>query len=142
MDEFNQGPRNEEEKPDIQEPEKVQETEKLEEPIRYRESTSKPKRRGGFLPALLGAILGGLIVWLLINFTADKEDQTQQVKNETTGENNLTSERVSMDINTDVTDIVSEVADTVVGITNLQTVRDFWSVDGKDEGRKRIRRHL
>ena len=127
MDDFNQGPRNEEEKPDIQEPEKVQETEKREEPIRYRESTSKPKRRGGFLPALLGAILGGLIVWLLMSFTADKERSTPQVENETTGENNLTSERVSMDINTDVTDIVSEVADTVVGITNLQTVRDFWS---------------
>lgn len=121
MDEFNQGPRNEEEKPIIEEPEK------REEPPRYSERPAKPKRRGGFLPSLIGAILGGLIVWFLMNSTFDKEKATQQVGSETSGENNLTSERVSVDINTDVTDIVSEVTDTVVGITNLQTVRDFWS---------------
>lgn len=121
MDEFNQGPRNEEEKSDIQEPER------REEPPRYSESPTKPKRRGGFLPSLIGAILGGLIVWFLMNSTFDKEKVTPQVGSETSGENNLSSERVSIDINTDVTDIVSEVTDTVVGITNLQTVRDFWS---------------
>ena len=36
-------------------------------------------------------------------------------------------EHISIDVNTDVTEIVEEVADTVVGVTNLQTVRDFWS---------------
>ncbi|MCM3710718.1 S1C family serine protease [Sporosarcina luteola] len=121
MDEFNQRPGNEEEKPVIQE------TERHEEPPRYSERPVKSKRRGGFLPALFGAILGGLIVWFLMNSTFDNEKVTPQVGSETTGENNLTSERVSIDINTDVTDVVSEVADTVVGITNLQTVRDFWS---------------
>ncbi|MGN7385985.1 S1C family serine protease [Sporosarcina sp. SAFN-015] len=121
MDEFNQRPDNEDERPDIQEPER------REEPARFGERPSKPKRRGGFLPALFGALLGGLIVWLIMNSTFDKEEVTPQVGSETTGENNLSSERVSVDINTDVTDIVSEVTDTVVGITNLQTVRDFWS---------------
>ncbi|MGG0668925.1 trypsin-like peptidase domain-containing protein [Lederbergia citrisecunda] len=121
MDEFNQGPRNEEERPDIQEPER------REEPPRYSDRPSKPKRRGGFLPALIGAILGGLIVWFLMSSTFNKEKGPPQVGSETTGENNLKSERISVDINTDITDIVSEVTDTVVGITNLQTVRDFWS---------------
>ncbi|MCM3744576.1 trypsin-like peptidase domain-containing protein [Sporosarcina luteola] len=122
MDEgFNQGPRNEDEKP------LIEEQKRFEEPPRYSDRPTKSKRRGGFLPALFGAILGGLIVWLLMNAAFDKEKVTPQVGSETAGKNNLTSERVSVDINTDVTDIVSEVADTVVGITNLQTVRDFWS---------------
>lgn len=121
MDEFNQGPRNEEEKPIIQEPER------LEEPPRYTGRPNKPKRLGGFLPALFGAVIGGLIVWFLMSSIAGKDNGTPLVEREQSGVNNLTSERVSVDINTDVTDIVTEVADTVVGITNLQTVRDFWS---------------
>lgn len=121
MDEFNQRPSNEEEKPFIEEPER------REEPTRFSDKPSKPKRRGGFLPALFGAVLGGLIVWFMMNSTFNNEKVTSQVGSETTGENNLKSERVSVDINTDVTEVVSEVTDTVVGITNLQTVRDFWS---------------
>ena len=39
----------------------------------------------------------------------------------------MQEERVSVDIHTDVTDVVEEVADSVVGVTNLQTVRDIWS---------------
>ncbi|MDN4608922.1 S1C family serine protease [Sporosarcina highlanderae] len=121
MDEFNQGPRNEEEKPIIHEPEKP------EERLHYTGRSPKPKRQGGFLPALFGAILGGLIVWFLMNSTTGNNKGTPLVEREQSGVDNLTSERVSVDINTDVTDIVGQVADTVVGITNLQTVRNFWS---------------
>ena len=39
----------------------------------------------------------------------------------------MQTERISLDVNTDITDIVEKVADSVVGVTNLQTVRDFWS---------------
>lgn len=116
MDEFNQGPR-EEEKPIIEERKEVP----------YRPYQRPPKRRGGFLPALFGAIVGGLIVWLVVYSMNGKQDQTALVKHEETGQNNLQSERVSVDINTDITGIVNDVADAVVGITNLQTVRDFWS---------------
>ncbi|MDW0116498.1 trypsin-like peptidase domain-containing protein [Sporosarcina thermotolerans] len=121
MDEFNQGPRNEEEKPIIHEPEE------REEPLRYTNRSPKPKQRGGFLPALFGAILGGLLVWFLMNTTTGNDKGTPLVEREQSGVDNLTSERVSVDINTDVTDIVGQMADTVVGITNLQTVRNFWS---------------
>lgn len=124
MDEFNQGPRNDDDKPIIIEPER------REEPPRYPpppSSQRKTKQRGGFLPALFGAIVGGLIVWLLMTSTFGNEKDRTGIQNSQATENNLTSERVSVDINTDVTDVVGEVADTVVGITNLQTVRDFWS---------------
>ncbi|MCG3087343.1 S1C family serine protease [Sporosarcina cyprini] len=116
MDEFNQGSR-EEEKPIIEE--------RKEEP--YRQYQRPSKRRSGFLPALFGAIVGGLIVWLVVYSMNGKQDQAALVKHEETGQNNLQSERVSVDINTDITGIVNDVADAVVGITNLQTVRDFWS---------------
>ncbi|WP_432362706.1 S1C family serine protease [Sporosarcina sp. UB5] len=121
MDNFNQRPGNEEEKPVIQE------QEKHEEPPKFSERPYNPKRRGGFLQALFGAIIGALIVWFLMNATSGKENVTSNVETETTGEDNLKSERVSVDIHTDITDVVSEVTDAVVGITNLQTVRDFWS---------------
>ena len=39
----------------------------------------------------------------------------------------IQTERVSFDIHTNVTDIVEKVADSVVGVTNLQRVRDIWS---------------
>ncbi|MBO1913120.1 serine protease, partial [Microvirga sp. 3-52] len=39
----------------------------------------------------------------------------------------MQEERLSIDINTDITDVVQSVTDAVVGVTNLQTVRDFWS---------------
>ncbi|MHC8514922.1 S1C family serine protease [Sporosarcina sp. ITBMC105] len=103
------------------------ELEKQAEPMRYSERPKKDtKRRGGFLPALLGALIGGVVVWLLMNATLGNESNSS-VLEQTTGESNLTTERISLDVNTDVTEIVSKVADTVVGITNMQTVRDFWS---------------
>ena len=39
----------------------------------------------------------------------------------------MQTERVSLDVTNDVTDIVEKVVDSVVGVTNLKTVRDFWS---------------
>lgn len=123
MDEFNQDPRHEEEKPVREEPEK------REEPLRYSEKPieKETKRRGRFITALVGAIIGGLVVWFLMNATFGNENSSSVAERQSSGEDNLTSQRVSLDINTDVTDIVTKVADTVVGITNMQTVRDFWS---------------
>ena len=39
----------------------------------------------------------------------------------------MQSEQISFDVTTDITETVEKVADSVVGVTNLQTVRDFWS---------------
>ncbi|KXH80963.1 2-alkenal reductase [Sporosarcina sp. HYO08] len=86
-----------------------------------------PKRRGGFLPSLAGAVVGGLIVWLLMSSINGNPTTVQ-----TTDSNKkpIGTERVALDIQTDITDVVGKVTDTVVGITNLQTVRDFWSTTG------------
>lgn len=82
-----------------------------------------PKRSGVFLSGLLGVIIGALLVWLLIPKSEVAENKVSNSKEETV----LDSERLSVDINTEITEVVEKVADSVVGVTNLQTVRDIWS---------------
>ncbi|WP_041072352.1 S1C family serine protease [Bacillus sp. OxB-1] len=87
-----------------------------------------PKRRGGFFPGLLGAIVGGLLVWFLMTNVSGTGEKGPSGNNETLGlADKVQSERVSLDISNDVTEVVGKVTDAVVGVTNLQTVRDFWS---------------
>lgn len=85
-----------------------------------------PKKSSPFLYGLLGVIVGALLVFggmLLTNGNKSDQASDKQVSNSSP----IETERRSIDIDTDITDIVGEVAGTVVGITNLQTVRDFWS---------------
>ena len=87
--------------------------------------TRPPKRSSGFLFGLFGVFIGALLVWFFIptdNNTADLQANKKGEKASIVQE-----ERVSIDIQTDITDVVDEVADSVVGVTNLQTVRDIWS---------------
>ena len=67
-------------------------------------------------------IIASLIIWIIVDGRTPM--QKQPIVNETEA---IQTERVSVVINTDVTDIVEKVADTVVGVTNLQCVRDIWS---------------
>ncbi|PID03190.1 MULTISPECIES: S1C family serine protease [unclassified Sporosarcina] len=91
------------------------------------EPKRNPKRRGSFWPGLLGALLGGLIVFLTMMYAggSSHEDTTRIEKKES----KTASEhaQVSIDISSEVTDVVDDVANAVVGITNIQTVQDFWS---------------
>ena len=80
------------------------------------------KRNYAFLSGLIGVIAGALLVWILMPTENDKQP------NDVVGNKNaVQEERVGFDIHTGVTEIVDEVANTVVGVTNLQTVSDVWS---------------
>ncbi len=85
-----------------------------------------PKKSGHFLFGLLGIIVGALLVsvWM---FFSNGNTSNQVLNDQATNHNQVATEQRSIDIDTDITDIVGEVAGTVVGVTNLQTVRDFWS---------------
>lgn len=87
----------------------------------------KPSRLGAFAAGFAGVAAGALLVWLLFysmpELIPDNGNETQIVQQETEGR----SETVSVDITTDVTEAVEIAADTVVGVTNLQAVGDFWS---------------
>ena len=117
MDEFKNDSTNLDDKKTIDEREQTQRSEL---------SPIPPKRRNVFWPALFGAMVGGLIVWFLLsNLTNGPKQQIETAKEPT--DKGQVSERVSVDINTDITEIVGEVADAVVGVSNIQTVREFWS---------------
>lgn len=82
----------------------------------------RPKNHHAFLAGLIGVIAGALFVWILM--PTSHEEMTDKVLE---NKNTVLEEQVDINIHTDITDIVGEVADSVVGVTNLQTVRDVWS---------------
>lgn len=76
-----------------------------------------------FLVGIIGVVVGALLVWLLTPApTTDPENSTSN-----NGEPITQQEQIHMDVHTDLTDVVGATTNTVVGVTNLQTVRDFWS---------------
>lgn len=83
----------------------------------------KPKNSSAFLAGIIGVVIGALLVWIL----TPKENIPQTNSVLTNDEQTSQHEQVKFDIHTDLTGVVDQVANTVVGVTNLQTVRDIWS---------------
>lgn len=120
MDEFNR-PENQEQRSSIPENEAPPNT-------RTEYKPPNPRRKSGFLTSLLGAVIGGLIVWLLMSTITGRSNEQAGIGNKNDGSGgNLQTEQISFDVTTDITKTVEKVTDAVVGVTNLQTVRDFWS---------------
>ncbi|CEG21210.1 Serine protease Do-like HtrA [Planococcus massiliensis] len=97
----------------------------------YYNSPQKPSRAGTFLAGAAGVAVGALLVWLLFYSVpglapGNKEESANT--SEAVKTNSSTEQSSSaVEITTDVTKAVEEVADAVVGITNLQAGSDFWS---------------
>ena len=89
--------------------------------------TRPPKKRVPFLAGLVGVIVGALLVWFFMpnSTSVGTEDLLESGKAE--NKNEMQVETLSLDIHTGVTEVVGEVANSVVGVTNLQTVPDIWS---------------
>lgn len=83
----------------------------------------QPRKSTGFFTGLFGVLIGALLVWFLMPNGTNHSPVNQGVEQA----KQIQEERLSIDIHTDVTDVVSDVANSVVGVTNLQTVRDIWS---------------
>ncbi len=111
MDEFNQNLENRELKPPVSEP--------TQQP-----TPRRPKGRGGFIPGLFGVAVGAMLVWFIMH---DGNSPRDKVSDTDSKAGVVQTERISFDMTNDVTDVVGRVADSVVGVTNLQTVRDPWS---------------
>ncbi|WP_082460998.1 S1C family serine protease [Psychrobacillus sp. FJAT-21963] len=102
------------------EPEKPEKPEKPEEP----KKENKRGLAGYFFSALAGVMVGALLVWFLIPSVVTNLPSNNEIKS-----NNTTQEtkQLSVDVTTDVTGAVEKASGAVVGITNIQSVTDFWS---------------
>ncbi len=88
-------------------------------------SVKKNSKAGYFFSGFIGVIIGALIVWLMMpslvglmpNERSSAGNQNSQTSQEIT--------RISADITTDVTTAVEIAANSVVGVTNIQTSSDF-----------------
>ncbi|WP_153733060.1 S1C family serine protease [Sporosarcina obsidiansis] len=96
------------------------------QPITPQETKREPKRRSGFVMGLLGGLVGGLLVWLVMMFGGNQTTNDVNVE-KSPGPVSSQHSQIPMDISTEITDVVDDVATAVVGITNIQTVQDFWS---------------
>ena len=92
-----------------------------------KEPNTKRRERKGlagyFISGLAGVLVGALLVWFFIPSVVS--NLTDSGTKNSTGIGS--SERVSIDITTDVTTAVEEVSSAVVGVTNIQSVNNFWS---------------
>lgn len=98
----------------------------------------KDNRGGKFLPGLLGAILGGLLVLFSVPILAnmnilpydlalggDEEEREDETPNST-----VPSRNISVDVSTAVTKAVDSVSKAVVGVVNIQEA-GFWNEKGE-----------
>lgn len=96
----------------------------------------KGNRGGWFLAGLVGAILGGLLVFFALPALSNFVPYEMNLGEEATDQQGQTVEdtgpvkNVSVDVNSAITDIVDEVSDAVVGVVNLQEA-GFWSETGE-----------
>ncbi|MFQ3546516.1 trypsin-like peptidase domain-containing protein [Halobacillus rhizosphaerae] len=92
-------------------------------------------RRRWIMPTIVGVILGAVLVLLALPALVQTEllpyditipeDESGLVKGDT-GLTGTTTKQVSVDVNTQVTDIVDKVTPSVVGVVNMQSQSDFW----------------
>ncbi|MBP2004929.1 S1C family serine protease [Halobacillus andaensis] len=91
------------------------------------------KSRRFMMPTLVGIILGAVLVLLALPALVQTNllpysittpnDENESIDNEGTG---ISSEKVELDVNTQITEVVEEVTPSVVGVVNLQSQSNFW----------------
>ncbi|HEO8420295.1 TPA: trypsin-like peptidase domain-containing protein [Yersinia enterocolitica] len=92
------------------------------------DGSKKRSRKGYFFSGFIGAIIGAVLVLLLSPRLTDlailpsKEENGSIVSNS----EGIKTQNVSLNVETDVTKAVDKAADSVVGITNLQS-SNFWA---------------
>ncbi|WP_101841919.1 S1C family serine protease [Halobacillus sp. Marseille-P3879] len=98
------------------------------------------KSRRFMMPTLIGIVLGAVLILLALpalvqtnllpySITTPNEEN-EATDNEGTG---ISSEKVEVDVNTQITEVVEEVTPSVVGVVNLQSQSNFWDEQNGSE---------
>jgi serine protease Do len=101
----------------------------------YRQE-QKGNRRGWFLSAFVGAILGALLVLISIPALSDILpydilSESGRTQNGETGTAPTIQQNVSVDVTSQLTKAIDKVSDAVVGVVNIQET-NFWSQGGEE----------
>lgn len=93
------------------------------------------KNRGWLLLVLVGIIAGAAVMYFLGTNVFDKQvhPDAKQARQTEKNETALRDDHVNVNVSTQITDVVDQVSDAVVGITNIQTRGDFWMEGEADE---------
>ncbi|PAD25584.1 serine protease [Niallia circulans] len=85
-------------------------------------------KRGYFFSGFIGAVIGALLVLLLSPRLTDLAIFQNGNENEqiVTNSDGIKTQNISLNVETDITKAVDKAADSVVGITNLQS-SNFWA---------------
>lgn len=98
------------------------------------------KKRGWLVPALLGVIIGILLVVVALpalqenNVLPGNTSEQSQLESSSMNEGSQgSSNAVNVDVSTQVTDVVEQVTPAVVGVINIQQQGDFWQQQESNE---------
>ncbi|MFF2754514.1 S1C family serine protease [Psychrobacillus sp. NPDC058041] len=91
-----------------------------EEPIKEK----KKGLAGYFFSALAGVMVGALLVWFLIPSVLTNLPTNNGTK---TTKTSMETQQLSVDVTTGVTEAVEKASGAVVGVSNIQSVTDFWN---------------
>lgn len=104
----------------------------------YYDQHYPPKRRkkksGWLVPLLLGAILGVLLVTVALPALVDtgilnnveQQQNEQSSANDSRNKSSGPKEMVNVDVSSQITEVINQVAPAVVGVINIQSQMDFW----------------
>src|SRR5699024_3894287 len=101
------------------------------------QTRSKKRRLTWVVPVMLDNIIRILLSFLLVNanmMILGKQPQSTETNETIPGEEG-SSEQISVDITSQITDIVEKVSPAVVGVTNIRHQANFWQQqDGSEAG--------
>src|SRR5690625_2306178 len=104
----------------------------------------RANRRGGWLlPIVIGIISGVILVIVIYPSLFGVQDQRElegnsiegsiaEEEGKVTEQSSSINQPISVDVTTQITDIVERVSPAVVGVTNIQLRSDFWRSQGEE----------
>ncbi len=105
----------------------------------YTDPSEKKKKRssGWLLPIIIGLAMGILLMLTVYPHFMEKRtilnNHEQNESNTEEGNESISrTEQVTVELSTQITDIVDKVSPAVVGVTNIQRQTDFWNIQGQE----------